>query len=109
MYIHKLKGWDDLTLSQNFFFFLYLQNLVRAQEAKVIEEKAAKIKDWVTFKLREVSYELGNDLQFMLCRVVISRTPFENLISYCATIFNNFLNEYLSLSDGDGEPATEDD
>uniref|UniRef100_A0A671L9L8 Pleckstrin homology domain-containing family H member 1-like n=1 Tax=Sinocyclocheilus anshuiensis TaxID=1608454 RepID=A0A671L9L8_9TELE len=30
------------------------QNLVRAQEAKIIEEKAAKIKDWVTFKLREV-------------------------------------------------------
>uniref|UniRef100_A0A674EQY1 Pleckstrin homology domain containing, family H (with MyTH4 domain) member 1 n=1 Tax=Salmo trutta TaxID=8032 RepID=A0A674EQY1_SALTR len=31
------------------------QILVRAQEAKIIEEKAAKIKDWVTFKLREVS------------------------------------------------------
>uniref|UniRef100_A0A665X505 Pleckstrin homology domain containing, family H (with MyTH4 domain) member 1 n=1 Tax=Echeneis naucrates TaxID=173247 RepID=A0A665X505_ECHNA len=31
------------------------QILIRAQEAKVIEEKAAKIKDWVTFKLREVS------------------------------------------------------
>uniref|UniRef100_A0A4W5L9E2 Pleckstrin homology domain containing, family H (with MyTH4 domain) member 1 n=1 Tax=Hucho hucho TaxID=62062 RepID=A0A4W5L9E2_9TELE len=30
------------------------QILVRAQEAKIIEEKAAKIKDWVTFKLREV-------------------------------------------------------
>lgn len=39
--------------------FLYLQNFVRAQEAKIIEEKAAKIKDWVTFKLREVSYDLG--------------------------------------------------
>lgn len=35
--------------------FLQLQTLVRAQEAKIIEEKAAKIKDWVTFKLREVS------------------------------------------------------
>lgn len=34
---------------------LYLQNLVRAQEAKILEEKAAKIKDWVTVKLREVS------------------------------------------------------
>jgi len=32
-----------------------LQILVRAQEAKIIEEKAAKIKDWVTFKLKEVS------------------------------------------------------
>lgn len=39
--------------------FLYLQNLLRAQEAKIIEEKAAKIKDWVTFKLREVSYEMA--------------------------------------------------
>uniref|UniRef100_A0A672IYS9 Pleckstrin homology domain containing, family H (with MyTH4 domain) member 1 n=1 Tax=Salarias fasciatus TaxID=181472 RepID=A0A672IYS9_SALFA len=30
---------------------------VRAQEAKIIEEKAAKIKDWVTFKLREMEQE----------------------------------------------------
>ncbi|XP_066530729.1 pleckstrin homology domain-containing family H member 1 [Hoplias malabaricus] len=33
------------------------QNLVRAQEAKIIEEKAAKIKEWVTFKLREMETE----------------------------------------------------
>ncbi|XP_017332438.2 pleckstrin homology domain-containing family H member 1 isoform X1 [Ictalurus punctatus] len=33
------------------------QNFVRAQEAKIIEEKAAKIKDWVTFKLREMEME----------------------------------------------------
>ncbi|XP_072545700.1 pleckstrin homology domain-containing family H member 1 [Salminus brasiliensis] len=33
------------------------QTLVRAQEAKIIEEKAAKIKDWVTFKLREMEIE----------------------------------------------------
>uniref|UniRef100_A0A3Q2Q4X7 Pleckstrin homology domain containing, family H (with MyTH4 domain) member 1 n=1 Tax=Fundulus heteroclitus TaxID=8078 RepID=A0A3Q2Q4X7_FUNHE len=33
------------------------QMLVRAQEAKIIEEKAAKIKDWVTFKLREMELE----------------------------------------------------
>ncbi|XP_052001626.1 pleckstrin homology domain-containing family H member 1-like [Xyrauchen texanus] len=32
-------------------------NLVRAQEAKILEEKAAKIKDWVTFKLREMESE----------------------------------------------------
>uniref|UniRef100_A0A8C9SIV6 Pleckstrin homology domain containing, family H (with MyTH4 domain) member 1 n=1 Tax=Scleropages formosus TaxID=113540 RepID=A0A8C9SIV6_SCLFO len=31
------------------------QNMIRAQEAKIIEEKAAKIKEWVTFKLREVT------------------------------------------------------
>uniref|UniRef100_A0A8C6VVG2 Pleckstrin homology domain containing, family H (with MyTH4 domain) member 1 n=1 Tax=Nothobranchius furzeri TaxID=105023 RepID=A0A8C6VVG2_NOTFU len=36
------------------------QILVRAQEAKIIEEKAAKIKDWVTLKLREM--ELENQL-----------------------------------------------
>ncbi|KAM8833831.1 pleckstrin homology domain-containing family H member 1 [Synchiropus picturatus] len=33
------------------------QILVRAQEAKIIEEKAAKIKDWVTVKLREMEQE----------------------------------------------------
>uniref|UniRef100_A0A3Q4B980 Uncharacterized protein n=1 Tax=Mola mola TaxID=94237 RepID=A0A3Q4B980_MOLML len=33
------------------------QILVRAQEAKVIEEKAAKIKDWVTLKLKEMEQE----------------------------------------------------
>ncbi|XP_041669079.1 pleckstrin homology domain-containing family H member 1 [Cheilinus undulatus] len=33
------------------------QILVRAQEAKIIEEKAAKIKDWVTLKLREMEQE----------------------------------------------------
>lgn len=40
--------------------FSGLQVLVRAQEAKVIEEKAAKIKDWVTLKLKEVR---SHDLQ----------------------------------------------
>uniref|UniRef100_A0A4W6BTL9 Pleckstrin homology domain containing, family H (with MyTH4 domain) member 1 n=1 Tax=Lates calcarifer TaxID=8187 RepID=A0A4W6BTL9_LATCA len=30
---------------------------MEAQEAKIIEEKAAKIKDWVTFKLREMEQE----------------------------------------------------
>ncbi|XP_019746091.1 LOW QUALITY PROTEIN: pleckstrin homology domain-containing family H member 1 [Hippocampus comes] len=33
------------------------QIVVRAQEAKIIEEKAAKIKDWVTIKLRELEQE----------------------------------------------------
>ncbi|XP_054652692.1 pleckstrin homology domain-containing family H member 1 isoform X2 [Dunckerocampus dactyliophorus] len=33
------------------------QILARAQEAKIIEEKAAKIKDWVTVKLREMEQE----------------------------------------------------
>ncbi|MBN3311931.1 PKHH1 protein, partial [Atractosteus spatula] len=33
------------------------QNVLRAQEAKIIEEKAAKIKEWVTFKLRELEID----------------------------------------------------
>ncbi|XP_048455901.1 pleckstrin homology domain-containing family H member 1 [Rhincodon typus] len=33
------------------------QNQMRAQEAKVIEEKAVRIKEWVTFKLRELEFE----------------------------------------------------
>ncbi|KAM9786783.1 pleckstrin homology domain-containing family H member 1 isoform X1 [Syngnathus typhle] len=33
------------------------QILVRAQEAKIIEEKAAKIKDWVKMKLQEMEQE----------------------------------------------------
>uniref|UniRef100_A0A8C6TDV3 Pleckstrin homology domain containing, family H (with MyTH4 domain) member 1 n=1 Tax=Neogobius melanostomus TaxID=47308 RepID=A0A8C6TDV3_9GOBI len=36
------------------------QVVVRAQEAKIIEEKAAKIKDWVTLKLREVRGDTRN-------------------------------------------------
>lgn len=44
--------------------FSGLKVLVRAQEAKVIEEKAAKIKDWVTLKLKEVrSHNLQHVLQ----------------------------------------------
>ncbi|KAL4656153.1 pleckstrin homology domain-containing family H member 1-like isoform X2 [Arapaima gigas] len=33
------------------------QNTIRANEARIIEEKAAKIKEWVTFKLREMETE----------------------------------------------------
>ncbi|XP_078262285.1 pleckstrin homology domain-containing family H member 1 isoform X2 [Rhinoraja longicauda] len=33
------------------------QNKLRGQEAKIIEEKAARIKEWVTFKLRELEFE----------------------------------------------------
>ncbi|TRY91773.1 hypothetical protein DNTS_023736 [Danionella cerebrum] len=33
------------------------QNVARAQEAKIIEAKAAKIKDWVTLRLREMETE----------------------------------------------------
>lgn len=47
IYVHKHKKIVSVCL----------QIVVRAQEAKIIEEKAAKIKDWVTFKLREVSLD----------------------------------------------------
>uniref|UniRef100_S4RMZ3 Pleckstrin homology, MyTH4 and FERM domain containing H1 n=1 Tax=Petromyzon marinus TaxID=7757 RepID=S4RMZ3_PETMA len=33
------------------------QKQIRAQETKMIEEKAAKIKEWVTLKLRELEFE----------------------------------------------------
>jgi hypothetical protein len=32
-----------------------LQKQTRAEEAKIVQEKAAKIKEWVTVKLAEVS------------------------------------------------------
>lgn len=39
--------------------FLF-QKEIRIQEAKIIEEKAAKIKEWVTIKLHEVSFISDN-------------------------------------------------
>ncbi|NXC13015.1 PKHH1 protein, partial [Corythaeola cristata] len=33
------------------------QKLLRTEEAKIVQEKAAKIKEWVTFKLRELELE----------------------------------------------------
>lgn len=33
---------------------MLFQKQIRIQEAKIIEEKAAKIKEWVTLKLNEV-------------------------------------------------------
>ena len=44
---------------------------MRTQEAKVIEEKAAKIKDWVTVKLREVSSDMSDLLLscFVICEL----------------------------------------
>ncbi|XP_078452200.1 pleckstrin homology domain-containing family H member 1-like [Lampetra planeri] len=36
---------------------LHQQKQIRAQETKMIEEKAAKIKEWVTLKLRELEFE----------------------------------------------------
>ncbi|XP_051775721.1 pleckstrin homology domain-containing family H member 1 isoform X2 [Erpetoichthys calabaricus] len=44
-------------LIQNLELQLEKHNQQRAHEARVIEEKAAKIKEWVTFKLRELEVE----------------------------------------------------
>lgn len=35
-----------------------MQKQMRAEEAKIVQEKAAKIKEWVTLKLAEVSHTL---------------------------------------------------
>ncbi|XP_018589777.2 pleckstrin homology domain-containing family H member 1 isoform X2 [Scleropages formosus] len=72
------------------------QNMIRAQEAKIIEEKAAKIKEWVTFKLREMETEnsclkiantkqaeqilvLQDKLQALLERPISPRSPASTL------------------------------
>ncbi|XP_053167753.1 pleckstrin homology domain-containing family H member 2 isoform X2 [Hemicordylus capensis] len=49
---------DDIV--QNLEQQLIEQKQIRMQEAKVIEEKAAKIKEWVTFKLHELEVENQN-------------------------------------------------
>lgn len=60
--------------------FSGLQVLVRAQEAKVIEEKAAKIKDWVTLKLKEVrSHHLQHVQQAAVASGVPTRSPAQGI------------------------------
>lgn len=44
----------DYILSEKYAYVNFFQKQVRLQEAKIIEEKAAKIKEWVTVKLHEV-------------------------------------------------------
>lgn len=39
------------------------QKQLRTEEAKIVQEKAAKIKEWVTLKLREVSLLLAARFQ----------------------------------------------
>ncbi|XP_032255201.1 pleckstrin homology domain-containing family H member 2-like isoform X3 [Phoca vitulina] len=49
---------DDII--QNLELQLEEQKQIRVQEAKIIEEKAAKIKEWVTLKLNELELENQN-------------------------------------------------
>lgn len=49
----------------NVGFGFLAQKQLRAEEAKTVQEKAAKIKEWVTFKLREVSLWLSARFQGM--------------------------------------------
>ncbi|XP_025893987.1 pleckstrin homology domain-containing family H member 1 [Nothoprocta perdicaria] len=70
------------------------QKQLRTEEAKIVQEKAAKIKEWVTFKLRELELEnfhLKNCNQRLMEQIKalqetlqdISRIPhFESLWSY---------------------------
>ncbi|KAM9067939.1 pleckstrin homology domain-containing family H member 2 isoform X1 [Sarcophilus harrisii] len=53
-----LQEKDDAI--QNLELQLEEQKQIRIQEAKIIEEKAAKIKEWVTFKLQELELENQN-------------------------------------------------
>uniref|UniRef100_A0A8C9N6M8 Pleckstrin homology, MyTH4 and FERM domain containing H2 n=1 Tax=Serinus canaria TaxID=9135 RepID=A0A8C9N6M8_SERCA len=42
-----------ILLSEKYAYVIFFQKQIRLQEAKIIEEKAAKIKEWVTVKLHE--------------------------------------------------------
>ncbi|XP_075783503.1 pleckstrin homology domain-containing family H member 1 isoform X3 [Pelodiscus sinensis] len=56
-----VQGKDDLI--SRLEMQLEQQKQLRAEEAKIIQDKAAKIKEWVTFKLRELeldNYHLKN-------------------------------------------------
>lgn len=48
------------TNASNVGFGFLAQKQLRTEEAKIVQEKAAKIKQWVTFKLREVSFWLSD-------------------------------------------------
>ncbi|KAK2506595.1 hypothetical protein MC885_019497, partial [Smutsia gigantea] len=50
---------SELILELNKLLMLF-QKQIRIQEAKIIEEKAAKIKEWVTLKLNELELENQN-------------------------------------------------
>jgi hypothetical protein len=47
----------------------FSQRLLRLQDAKQVEAKAAKIKEWVTNKLREVSHQLLKKISQILVPV----------------------------------------
>lgn len=50
----KILPRQIILLSEKYAYVNFFQKQVRLQEAKIIEEKAAKIKEWVTVKLHEV-------------------------------------------------------
>ncbi|KAL8169566.1 UNVERIFIED_CONTAM: hypothetical protein K2H54_052508 [Gekko kuhli] len=53
--MNRVQGKDELI--NQLETQLEEQKQLRAQEAKIVQEKAAKIKDWVTAKLRELELE----------------------------------------------------
>jgi len=57
--LHKIEVNVFLIYHQNLWLTgccFYSQRLLRLQDAKQVEAKAAKIKEWVTNKLREVGF-----------------------------------------------------
>jgi hypothetical protein len=63
------------------FFYYFSQRLLRLQDAKQVEAKAAKIKEWVTNKLREVSHQCFLCMLKKICTLVFICNQF--------TLFND--------------------
>lgn len=61
IYVHEREKKKRFSSFKTLHVRVRPQISVRAQEAKIIEEKAAKIKDWVTVKLKEVSSQPAMD------------------------------------------------
>uniref|UniRef100_A0A8B9QRA3 Pleckstrin homology, MyTH4 and FERM domain containing H1 n=1 Tax=Anas platyrhynchos TaxID=8839 RepID=A0A8B9QRA3_ANAPL len=63
-------------------------------EAKIVQEKAAKIKEWVTFKLREVSLQLAATFQGLWVDAVAAFTA----SSYAGTIASSLEGNHCTVS-----------
>uniref|UniRef100_A0A8B9QQZ4 Pleckstrin homology, MyTH4 and FERM domain containing H1 n=1 Tax=Anas platyrhynchos TaxID=8839 RepID=A0A8B9QQZ4_ANAPL len=70
------------------------QKQLRTEEAKIVQEKAAKIKEWVTFKLREVSLQLAATFQGLWVDAVAAFTA----SSYAGTIASSLEGNHCTVS-----------
>uniref|UniRef100_A0A8C0UQG4 Pleckstrin homology, MyTH4 and FERM domain containing H2 n=1 Tax=Cyanistes caeruleus TaxID=156563 RepID=A0A8C0UQG4_CYACU len=57
----KILHRQIILLSEKYAYVNFFQKQIRLQEAKIIEEKAAKIKEWVTVKLHEKDQDSSSD------------------------------------------------